>query len=241
LSQAVYDKLIAVLDVFIDEFGGRMKLRGIKTALLIQQASLEGRGISISEVRQATGGPLESIRRHFSKQVQLGTLRTLPDPDDDRVVRYQMADNERHQRAARRMAGRLASIHPVPADVLPEPQPFGGGTYGTLIEVLQAFARAMDDGLRIRGFKFAIVIQQATVTGRGMTASEIATQSGAPMETVRRYIQSYMEIGNLRAIEDPDDHRKTRVLYRDPDMVDTVLESIWADLEQVDWSQLNLS
>ena len=132
MSQPVYDKLIAVLDVLIDEFGGQMKLRGVKTALLIQQATLEGLRISISEV------------------------------------------------------------------------------------------------------------QQATVAGRGMTASEIAKQSGAPLETVRRYIQSYTEIGNLRAIEDPEDSRKTRVLYQDPAMVDGALEAIWTDLEQVDRAQFNL-
>jgi hypothetical protein len=74
-----------------------------------------------------------------------------------------------------------------------------------------------------------------------LTASEIARQSGAPLENVRRYIQTYMEMGHLTTIQDPDDSRKTRVLYKDPESVDAVLGTIWMDLQQLDWRQFNLS
>ena len=240
LSHSLYEKLIAVLDVFIDLFGGQMTLRGIQTALLLQQATLDGRGVSISDVRQVTGAPLESIRRHFSKQVKLGVLSSLPDQDDDRVVRYRVEDNEQYQRAAQRMAAKLAAFGPTEPD--PDDQrSFSSSTYAALLDVLQTFANAMDNGLRIRGMKIAVVIQRATKTGTGMTATEIARQTGAPLETVRRYIQTYMEMGHLIATQDPDDSRKTRVRYRDPAAVDEVLETIWAELERLDWRQFNLS
>jgi DNA-binding MarR family transcriptional regulator len=236
LSNSLYDKLVAVLDVFIDVFGGQMTLRGIQTALLLQQSTLNDRGVSISDVRQVTGAPLESIRRHFSKQVDLGVLTSLPDPQDERVVRYRVDDNEQYQRGARRLAA-LGQIDPEPF----EQQSFGSRTYGALLDVLHAFASAMDNGLRIRGIKMAVVIQQAAKSGTGLTASEIARQSGAPLENVRRYIQTYMEMGHLTTIQDPDDSRKTRVLYKDPESVDAVLGTIWMDLQQLDWRQFNLS
>jgi hypothetical protein len=217
-----------------------MTLRGIQTALLLQQATLDGRGVSISDVRQVTGAPLESIRRHFSKQVNLGVLSSFPDPEDDRVVRYRVEGNERYQRGARRMATRLAALGRIKPHPFEKPS-FSSRTYTALLDVLRAFARAMDNGLRIRGIKMAVVIQQATKSGIGLTGSEIAKQSGAPLENVRRYIQTYTEMGNLTTIQDPDDSRKTRVLYRDPDKVDAVFESIWTDLQRLDWRQFNLS
>ena len=240
LRHSLYDNLTAVLDVFIDTFGGQMTLRGIQTALLLQQATLDGTGVSISDVRQLTGAPLESIRRHFSKQVKLGVLTSLPDPKDDRVVRYRVKDNEQYQRGARRMASRLANLGPIEPDPV-EQQSFGSRTYTALLDVLQAFASAIDNGFRIRAIKFAVVVQQATKSGIGMTASDIAKQSGSPLETVRRYVQAHMESGIMTAVQDPDDSRKTRVLFADPERVDAVLGAIWADLQRLDWRQFNLS
>ena len=85
-----------------------------------------------------------------------------------------------------------------------------------------------------------IVIQQATLTGKGMTASQIARSSGAPLETVRRNIHNYIEVGNLTVIEDPNDSRATRVLYREPERVDAFFRTIAEDLDSLDWAALNL-
>ncbi len=241
LSHSLYDRLIAVLDVFINEFGGQRRLRGVQTMLLIQRATFDGGGVSISDVRKLTGAPLENIRRHFARQVESGMLATQPDPEDDRVVRYRMVDDEQHRSAARTLSAKLLRLAPAGIDPPSEPRPLSGATYSTMIDVLQTFANSMDGGLRIRAFKIAVVIQQATKAGTGMTASEIARQSGAPLETVRRYIQSYLDIGNLRAVEDPEDSRKTRVHYADPAMVDEVLERIAADLDKLDWASFKLS
>lgn len=241
MSHSLYDSLINVLDVFIEEFGGAIRLRGIQASLLIQQATLEGRGISISEVRKVTGAPLENIRRHFTRQVEQGNLIAIPDPEDDRVVRYQVTRQENHQRVAHRLAVRLATSGP-PAGILhTESRSFDAGTYQALIAVLQAFANSMDGGLRIRGIKMAIVIQQATLAGTGMTASQIARQSGAALETVRRYIQNYVDLDNLKMIEDPDDSRASRVLYTDAVQVDQMLRTIAADLDTLDWQALNVA
>lgn len=238
MTHTFYDRLIAVLDVFINEWGGGIRLRGIQTALLIQRTTLAGRGISISEVRQVTGAPLENIRRHFTRQVELGTLRTAPDPDDERVVRYQVVDRETHKRVARRMAAHLYELRPTGLDTTT--RAFDAATYSALIDALQAFANTMDGGLRIRGIKIAIVIQQATLTGKGMTASQIARSSGAPLETVRRNIHNYIEVGNLTVIEDPNDSRATRVLYREPERVEAFFRTITDDLDSLDWAALNL-
>ena len=52
MIQALHDRLISVLDAYIGEYGGKMRVRGILTALLILRSSLNGRSISISEIRQ---------------------------------------------------------------------------------------------------------------------------------------------------------------------------------------------
>ena len=240
LTRSLYDNLIAVLDVFIEEFGGQTRFRGIQTALLIQKASLSGRGISVSEVRRVTGAPLENIRRHFTKQVELGNLISCTDPEDDRVVRYQMVDPDTHQRVARRMAARLNAIGP-PNGAIPEEQrSFGSTSYDALLAVLQAFADFMDSGLRIRGIKIAIIILQASLTGTGTTQSPIARQSGAPLENVRRHIKAYIEAGNLEMIEDPNDSRASRVLYKNPERTAQVFEAIAGRLNCVDWPAFNL-
>ncbi len=242
MSHSLYDQLIAVLDVFIDEFGGDLRLRGVQTLLLIHQATLDGRGISISEVRKVTGAPLENIRRHFTKQVEIGNLAITPDPDDDRVVRYRMPEGDDYLGIARRLSGRLALIGPPGGgSSSAEKRPFDTSTYDALIAALQAFANTMDGGLRIRGIKMAVVIQQATLDGSGMTASQIARQSGAPLETVRRYVQTYTEKGHLKLVEDPEDSRAHRILYTDPAQVERLLKTIASDLDAVDWSAFHLA
>ena len=240
LTRSLYDNLIAVLDVFVDEFGGQIRFRGIPTALLIQKASLTGGGISVSEVRKVTGAPLENIRRHFTRQVELGNLISYTDAEDDRVVRYQMLDPHTHQRVARRMAARLNAIGPPDGAATEEQRSFDSTTYDALITVLQAFGDFMDSGIRLRGIKMAIMILQASLTGTGMTPSQIARQSGAPLENVRRHVKTYIENGNLQVIEDPNDSRASLVLYKDPERIAQVFEAIADRLNSADWSAFNL-
>ena len=105
-----YDQLIAVLDVFIENFGGATKLRGAKTALLIQRATVAGRGLTLSEIARATGAPFENVRRHIEKHVDLGHLLYINDPDDDRVTRVVAADSDMAEANMLRIAKRLRSI-----------------------------------------------------------------------------------------------------------------------------------
>lgn len=241
MTRSLYNQLIAVLDVFIEEFGGQIRFRGIQTWLLVQKASLTGQGISVSEVRAVTGAPLENIRRHFTRQVALGSLISYTDPEDERVVRYQVEDPDTHQRVARRMATRLNAIGP-PDGATPERQrSFNSGTYDALIDVLQAYADFLDSGLRIRAFKMAGVMLQTSLSSTGMTASEIARQSGAPLENVRRYIRNYVESGALEVIENPNDSRASLVLFKNPERVAQVFEAIAARLNGADWTAFNLN
>ncbi len=241
MTGSLYDKLLAVLDAFIDEFGAQIRFRGIQTALLIQKASLDGAGISVSEVQKVTGAPPENIRRHFSRQVERGRLHSYSDSEDDRVVRYQMADPVTHQLVARRLAQRLAAIGPPSETPHAGLRPFNRATYDALIDVLQAYADHMDSGLRIRGIKMAIVIQQASLSGAGITASEIARQSGAPLETVRRYTRSYMDIGHLTAMKHPNDSRASLLFYTDPAGVARLFEAVARRMNRADWSAFNLA
>lgn len=105
-----YDHLISILDAFIEEFEGGMRIRGVKTALLIQRASIDGRGISLTEIARETKAPLENVRRHIAKHVSLGLLRYIPDPDDERVTRVIYIDPDEQDAMARRIENRLAAI-----------------------------------------------------------------------------------------------------------------------------------
>lgn len=105
-----YDHLISILDAFIEEFDGGMRIRGIKTVLLIHRASIDGHGISISEIARETKAPLENIRRHINRQVELGNLRYVSDPDDERVTRVLATDSSRWRSAAENIEYRLAEI-----------------------------------------------------------------------------------------------------------------------------------
>lgn len=105
-----YDHLIAILDAFIEEFDGGMRIRGIKTALLIEKASEDGRGISLSEIARKTDAPLENVRRHMAKYVEQGSLRYVQDPDDERVTRVVQTRAGVYARAAHRVSARLEEL-----------------------------------------------------------------------------------------------------------------------------------
>lgn len=242
MTLATYDRLIGTLDAFIDAFGGGMRMRGVMTAILILKHSLEDRGISISEVSRVSGAPIESIRRHFAANVKQGNLITRADPDDERVTRYLAADLDAEQARASRIARILYEIGPPATGPSPVPDssiPFTETTCDALISVLQAFTRTLSGDLRIRAFKIAIVLLQGSLNKEGITASQISRVSGAPLETVRRTLKQYMDAGNLRVEEDPNDDRASRIFYRDPATSEAAISRIVADLAPVNWALFN--
>jgi hypothetical protein len=106
----ILELLIAVLDAYMDVYPGGMKIRGIKTALLIQQASLAGTPISVSELARLTGAPPESVRRHIAKHVALGNLDALENPEDARSADVVPGDPDAMRESAALIAKRLSRI-----------------------------------------------------------------------------------------------------------------------------------
>jgi len=221
-----------------------MRIRGVLTAMLVLKTSLQGRGISISEVSQVSGAPLESIRRHFTENVRKNFLVTRADPDDERVTRYLAASLEFERDRGRRIATALHRIGPPYSETSStpaEPLPFTVATCDALIEVLQTFITLLDGSMRLRAFKITIVMGQASLRNEGITASQIARASGAPPETARRTLQKYLQMGNLEVFEDPNDERASLMRYRDPAGADAAIRQVADRLEQVDWALFNLA
>ncbi len=243
MTQTLHDRLIALLDAYIEQYGGRLRLRGVLTALLVLRQSLRGEGISISEVSREAGIPLENVRRHFGIYTSQGILTSRPDPNDERVTRHFFQDLGKERERATRVAQALYAIGPPCGEWRPHPENAHSLTEKTcnaLIDVLQSFTGNLDSGLRIRAFKIAIALHQASVTGEGMTASQIARTSGAPLETVRRTLKGYLEAGRLRMAEDPDDDRAQRVFYPNPVSSESSIDAMAEQLGRVDWSLLNV-
>jgi DNA-binding transcriptional ArsR family regulator len=242
LTQTPYDWLISVLDAYIEEYGGRLRLRGVITALLVLKRSLEGEGISISEVSRVTGAPLENVRRHFGKYVEQGYLNSRIDPCDERVTRYFFLDIDAERDRGLRVARALHAAGSPQPRCSPQPEKvprFSAGTCDALMEVLDAFTTSLDSSMRIRAFKIVIALHQASLTSEGMTPSQIARVGDAPLETVRRRVQQYVDAGDLMELRDPDDERAHRLLYRDPSMWEASISATTNSLAQVDWSQFN--
>ncbi len=102
--------LIVIADTFLDQFPAGMRIHGIKIALLIQRATLQRRGISTSELARLTGATLETVRRHMTKHVDLGTVRFEPDPEDERVNLVMSCSLEHQNRSVNLIVKRLAAI-----------------------------------------------------------------------------------------------------------------------------------
>lgn len=224
--------LITILDAYIDAFGGRMRARGIKTALLIAQASAEGHGISVSDLARQTDAPPETVRRHITKHAEAGRLHFVSDPDDDRVAKVMARRDTALTDQARELTRRLGNLHagaPVP---LLEAVPFS-----ELIAVIEAFISRFPGEMKIRGFKTALLVQRATLSGTGIGLSEISRQTRAPLENVRRHMARYESMGAIRYAQDPDDNRATRVMFRSPDLVGTMVREVSERLSTIDWTR----
>jgi DNA-binding MarR family transcriptional regulator len=233
-----YDTLIGILDAFIDNFDGRMRIRGIQTVFLIQQATLDGSGISASEVARRTAAPLENVRRHLHRAADAGRLTILSDPDDARSTRVFFTDPATQGAQDMAVAQRLAKLRdPSPdggqADV--NVAPSGSEPLTELIAVLQSFIDGYRGGLRMRAIKTALLIQKSTLQGSGISFSELARQSDVPAETMRRAMNRFIDLGILRCHEDPRDDRKNRVVTIDINAHSRTVAEIMQRLAVIDW------
>lgn len=222
-----YDRLIEVIDAFIGGFEGGMRTRGIKTALLIAQSSVDGKGISLTEIARRSRAPLETVRRHMAKHVTLGNIEYLPDPRDDRVKRVV----SRRQGALPDMVieteARLAKIDCFGAKLCSSAD---GRSYAErcdrLIAILNAYISQFGGAIRIRGIKTALLIQIATVTGCGISLSELARETEAPLENVRRHLANHASLERLKYVTDPEDERVIRVVFTRPDLFERMAQRV---------------
>lgn len=230
------DKLLAILDAFIDVVEGSIdesfRIRGIQTAMLLEQATARGTGISISEIARHTEAPLENVRRHFTAQLELGNLRAVPDPDDDRVTRLFITEKGSQLYDTHELVRRLALLGDGQGDDRQEQLP-----YDEILTVLQSFIRCYPGAMRIQGIKRELLIHRATLEGSGITTTELARRTSTPLETVRRQITDAAARGTLRLEKDPDDDRKTRVLHSDPEQENQRVAEVIEYLSGVDWAK----
>lgn len=230
------NRLIAVLDAFIDVVEGSIddsfRIRGIQTAMLLEQATVSGAGISVSEIARHTEAPPENIRRHFTAQLELGNLRSESDPDDDRVTRLFITEKGSRLYDTAELVRRLGLLAGA------DDGPFEGKPpYDQIIAILLSFIKCYPGAMKIQAIKREILIQRATVEGRGITITELARQTDTPVETVRRQINEAAAKGTLRLEKDPDDDRKTRVMYSDPEQESRRVAEVMNHLSQIDWTK----
>jgi len=236
----LYERLIQIIDAYIATFDGAMRLHGIQALLLVQKATRFGSGISPSDIHRLTGAPLENIRRRFRQFGARGLLTALPDPHDDRSKLCTMTEAGLRAWPAEDIARRLYPLRPPGRDRGEAPQPLGPETYDTLIRVIEAFATALDPGIRSRGFKTALLIQQATLSRRGITTSTLSRRTNAALETVRRHMAKHTALGDLKLVEDPEDDRATLVFTAHPDRESRGWSAVGHRLDALDWRYLNI-
>lgn len=80
----------------------------------------------------------------------------------------------------------------------------------TLLRVVSAFVACYGGGLRLREVKILLLIQRASALGLGAHISELARETGTPVESVRRQLQQALKEGLLRKAPDAVDARVTR-------------------------------
>lgn len=236
----LYERLIRIIDAFIATFAGATRLHGIQTLLLVQMATRFGVGISPSALQRRTGAPLENIRRRFQSFGEQGLLDARPDPEDDRSTLYVMTTEGLRTWPAEEVAHTLYGLRPPVAGPDRPPQPISQETYDTLIAITDAFASALDSSIRIRGFKTALLIQQATLSRKGITVSTLSRKTGAAFETVRRHMIKHSDLGDLQLVEDPDDERATRILAARPDREHRAWSGVGRRLDALDWNLFNV-
>jgi DNA-binding MarR family transcriptional regulator len=231
------DRLIAVLDAFIDVVEGSIddsfRIRGIQTAMLLEQATASGAGISISEIARHTEAPLENVRRHTTFQLEFGHLRAEAGPDDDRINRLFVTESGSRLYDTAELVRRLGLLGDDDVDGSSD----GTLPYDEIIAVLLAFIRCFPGAMRVQAIKRELLIHRATLAGKGITITELAQQTSTPLETVRRSVNEAAEQGAVRFEQDPDDERKALVFFSDPERESQRVADVSEHLSRVDWSR----
>ena len=111
--------------------------------------------------------------------------------------------------------------------------------YDEIIAILLSFMEGYHGGMKVQGVKRELLIQRATEEGQGITVSELARLTDTPLETVRRQIQTGIEQGELRLLEDPDDDRKARVVHADPLRESQRTATVNDHLSRIDWTKFH--
>ena len=109
-AMSPYDELISLVEVFSEQYTGGLRIRGIKTSLLILKATLHGSGITLSELARQTNAPLENVRRHLAQRAERGFLHYISDPSDDRATRILFSKPEYEMERVAQLLKHLATI-----------------------------------------------------------------------------------------------------------------------------------
>lgn len=103
-------QLLALIELFIRGYMGSIRIRGARMALLVYSATLEGTGIAVSELARINDAPLETVRRMLTQHVEMGHIRLVQDPEDDRRTLVVIADLTLERQRITEMNRRLAAI-----------------------------------------------------------------------------------------------------------------------------------
>ncbi|MGE0625621.1 MAG: hypothetical protein AB7I04_16620 [Pseudomonadales bacterium] len=237
----LYERLIRIIDAYVATFGGATRMHGVQTLLIVQKATRFGNGVSPSTLHRLTGAPLENIRRRFQQFTERGLITAHPDPKDDRSTLYTMTNRGLSAWPAGDVARKLYTLRQTSGRPESPPRLQCPETLSALLAVLQAFADALDAGIRIRGYKTALLIQQATLSGEGITASTLSRETNAALETVRRHMAKHETLGDLKLVENPDDERATLVLTANPDREHRAWTAVARRLDALDWHLFNVT
>jgi DNA-binding MarR family transcriptional regulator len=176
---------------------------------------------------------LENVRRHITFQLELGHLRAAADPDDDRITRLFVTESGSRLYDTAELVRRLGLL----GDDNVEGGFDGKLPYDEIIAVLLAFIRCFPGGMRVQAIKRELLIHRATLAGKGVTITELAQQTSTPLETVRRSVNEAAEQGAVRFERDPDDERKVRVFFSDPDKENQRVAEVSEHLSGIDWAK----
>ena len=92
--QVDYDLLLFVIDTLMEGYMDSIRIRGAKMSLLVQRATIEDAGISISDLARLNDAPFETVRRILAQHVEMGHIQFTQDPNDDRKTLVVSADLE---------------------------------------------------------------------------------------------------------------------------------------------------
>ena len=79
-------------------------------ALLVYRATRKGTGVAISELARVNEAPLETVRRVLTQHVDMGHIRFVEDPEDDRKTLVVTADMTFERQRLAEMDRKLEAI-----------------------------------------------------------------------------------------------------------------------------------